>query len=302
MIKNTRIPVSIGVMAYNEENNIPHILEALLNQNEKIAEIEEIWVIASGCTDNTVGIVKKFQKKSKRIKLLEQEKREGKASAINLWLDIVKTDVCVMESADTTPRPTTIDEMVRPFRDEKIGMTGGHPIPVNDPNTFMGFAVNLLWELHHKIALKHPKCGEIIAFKKIFRRIPPMSAVDEANIEPLIVGQAYAIAYCDKAFVKNKGPETVKDFLKQRRRIQAGHMVIKKYQGYKVSTGSGLRVLAVLIANTKADWKYFVWTPAIIALEAYGRLLGHWDFKFKKKDHAIWDIATTTKTLVKAKS
>lgn len=298
-----RIPITVGIMAYNEEANIGHLLDALLHQNEKVCEIREIWVIASGCTDSTTSIVKRFEKKSKRVHLLEQENREGKASAINLWLDYVKTDVCVMESADTTPvNKNTIDEMVRPFRDPLVGMTGGHPLPVNNSQKFMGFAVNMLWELHHQIALKNPKCGEIIAFRKIFKRIPPYSAVDEANIEPLIVGQAYRIVYCPKALIYNKGPETARDFLKQRRRIQAGHMVIKKHQGYTVSTASGLKVLTIYAKNIKFDRRYFFWMPLIMVLEVYGRALGSWDFRFRKRSHAVWEMAWTTKKLVKAKN
>lgn len=298
-----KIPVTVGIMAYNEEANIGHLLDSLLKQNEKIADIKEIWVIASGCTDRTVEIVKKFQKRYKKVHLLEQKKREGKASAINLWLDYVKTDVCVMESADTTPyNNSTIDEMVRPFRDPLVGMTGGHPLPVNNPKQFMGFAVNMLWELHHQIALRNPKCGEIIAFRKIFKRIPPYSAVDEANIEPLIVGQAYRIVYCDKALIYNKGPETARDFLKQRRRIQAGHLIIKKHQGYTVSTASGLKILNIYMRSIKFDQRYIFWMPLIMMLEVYGRALGSWDFRFKKRDHAIWEMAWTTKKLVKAKN
>lgn len=292
-----RIPITIGIMAYNEEANIGHLLEVLLKQNEKIADIKEIWVIASGCTDKTVEIVKNYQKKNKKIKLLKQKKREGKASAINLWLNFVKTDVCVMESADTMPNPRTVDEMIRPFRDPLVGMSGGRPIPVDTTDTFMGFTVNKLWELHHYIALKTPKCGEIIAFRKIFKRIPPMSSADEANVEPLIIGQAYAIIYCPKAIIHNKGPETIHDYLKRRRSIAAGYLDIQKHQGYKVPTRNGLKVLLVYLKHMKFDKKHIFWMPAVMFLEAYGRFLGYWDFRFKKRSHAIWDIARTTKNL-----
>jgi cellulose synthase/poly-beta-1,6-N-acetylglucosamine synthase-like glycosyltransferase len=284
-------------MAYNEEANIGQLLDSLLKQKEKVAQIKEIWVIASGCTDKTVDIVKKYQKKSSRVKLLEQKKREGKASAINLWLKYIKTDICVMESADTMPRLNTIDEMIKPFRNELVGMTGGHPIPVNSSDSFMGFAVNKLWELHHYIALKTPKCGEIIAFRKIFKRIPPLSSADEANVEPLIIGQAYTIAYCPNAIIKNRGPETVREYLKRRRSTAAGHLAIQKNQGYRVSTMSGLKILGIHLRHMKFDKKHLFWMPAIMFIEAYGRFLGYWDFRFRKRSHAIWDIAQSTKKL-----
>ena len=48
---------SIGVMAYNEERNIGRLLTALLAQQTSKCQIDEILVLASGCTDSTVDIV-----------------------------------------------------------------------------------------------------------------------------------------------------------------------------------------------------------------------------------------------------
>ena len=77
---------SIGIMAYNEEANIGRLLAALLDQKLSTCEIKEIFVVASGCEDRTEDIVRKYEQHDDRIKLLVQKKREGKASAINLFL------------------------------------------------------------------------------------------------------------------------------------------------------------------------------------------------------------------------
>jgi biofilm PGA synthesis N-glycosyltransferase PgaC len=80
------IPCSVCVTAYNEEENIGALLEALLDQHLHEAEITEIIVVASACTDNTVPIIQEYMAKDARIKLIEQERREGKTAAINLFL------------------------------------------------------------------------------------------------------------------------------------------------------------------------------------------------------------------------
>lgn len=286
---------SVGIMAYNEGANIGQLLEALLGQETSSCVIQEILVLASGCTDGTEAIVREFSARDPKIKLLVQPHREGKASAVNLFLRHAKSDILVLESADTLPEPTTIQRLVEPFADQEVGMTGGHPIPINDPHTFMGFAVHLLWELHHQIALQHPKLGELTAFRRVFHRIPYHSAVDEANIEPLIRGQGYKLQYVPEAIVYNRGAETVSDFLKQRRRIYAGHLRLRYEQGYAVSTMNAGPILVALLRTWRWDWRYFLWTPAVIGLEVYGRFLGRLDFHFKRRNHAIWDIAVTTK-------
>jgi hypothetical protein len=159
----------------------------------------------------------------------------------------------------------------------------------------MGFAVHFLWALHHQIALRQPKLGELIAFRRIFYRIPYDSAVDEASIEPLIRGQGYRLRYVPKAIVYNRGPETIRDFLKQRRRIHAGHLKMRREQGYGVSTMSGGRILMAILSNWQWNSRYILWTPAVIGLEVYGRILGWIDMRLRKCDHAVWDIAVTTK-------
>jgi len=179
----------------------------------------------------------------------------------------------------------------------EVGMTSGRPVPVNDPNTFMGFAAHLLWRLHHEVARRHFKAGEMIAFRLIFQRIPYDSAVDEASVEPVIKGQGYRVVYVPEAVIHNKGPENVADFLRQRRRIYAGHMAVRNNLGYVVSTMNGLRIL-LLLARV-LDWrpKRLAWTVATVALEVYGRWLGWRDYRTRRQQHVVWEIAKTTKKL-----
>ena len=288
---------SVGIMAYNEEKNIGRLLSALLGQELEKAKIEEIWVVASGCTDRTEEIVRDFSQKDRRIRLLAQEKREGKASAINLWIKNASPDILVMESADTIPEKDTVENMVSPFQNPEIGMTGAHPIPTNNPKTFMGFATHLLWNLHHHISLKNPKMGEMVAFRKVISEIPQDTAVDEASIEAAIKKLGYRVKYAPDAIVRNKGPENMKDFLKQRKRIQTGHLELKEKEKYRVSTVNSGRILAALFKNFLLDWRFVIFTPLVITLEIWGRILGWYDWRFKRKKHNIWEIAESTKEL-----
>ena len=290
-----KVYCSLGVMAVNEAANMGNCLTSLLNQRLKNGVIEEIIVVVSGSTDGTAAIVEEFSRRDARIQLVEQAKREGKASAVNLFLRRSQYPVAVLVGADTILHPDTLEHLVSPFLDPEVGMTGGHPIPTNDPNTFMGFAAHLLWGLHHQLALKHPKLGELIAFRRIFERIPAYSAVDEASIETLVCGQAYQMRYVPEAVVFNRGPDTVADFLKQRRRINAGHIRLKQIQGYHVATMSGSRILATLLENPMWHWRWFVLTPAVVALEVWGRVLGWYDVHLAKNTHTVWDLAVSTK-------
>jgi poly-beta-1,6-N-acetyl-D-glucosamine synthase len=115
-------------------------------------------------------------------------------------------------------------------------MVGGRPVPVNDPTTFMGHAVHMHWRLHDRLARIHPKLGEVIAFRNVISGIPINSSVDEISIQALISQLGYQLIYEPACVVYNKGPLTVRDFLKQRRRIYAGHLQIRDQQNYAAST------------------------------------------------------------------
>jgi biofilm PGA synthesis N-glycosyltransferase PgaC len=121
-----KIRCSVGVTAYNEEANIGQLLDALLEQHLYEAEIAEIIVVASGCTDNTVPIVEGYVARNPLIRLHVQPKREGKTAAINIFLANASEQICVLESGDTLPHEEAVEHMVRMFTDPTVGMVGAH--------------------------------------------------------------------------------------------------------------------------------------------------------------------------------
>ena len=297
-LEGASIPCTVGVMAYNEGPNIGRLLECLKSQKQSGVNITEIIVIASGCTDSTEAVVRHCAASDLRIRLFLQTRREGKAAAINLFLAQARERLLVLCSADLILQQDTIEQLVRPFADPEIGLTTCRPVPVNDRDQFMGFAAHLLWNLHHQMNLCSFKGGEVIAFRKSFERIPYRTPTDEASIEPVIRGQGYKAHYVPDAVVFNKGPETVQDFIRQRRRIFAGHLAIRKAIGYSVSTMSNLRVCRLAIKHCDWSAREFVWTAGVAGLEGYCRFLGWRDF-LSRTDHGTWDIASSTKQLSK---
>lgn len=294
------IECSLGICVYNEEKNIEIFLDSLLKQKLKRVSVDEILVVISGSTDNTYKIVKKYSLKHKKIKILHQKRREGKASAVNLFVKKAKNEVLVLLGGDIILAINTIENLVSKFRNEQTGMTGVRPVPLNDINDGLtGFAAHLLWDLHHRVSLVHPKMGEVVAFRKIFRRIPIMSSVDEANIEPLIRGQSYKIVYVPKAKIYNKAPTTIEDFIRQRRRIYSGHLAVKYEQSYQVSTLDLEMIFKELFFFLRENFKlkFILYTPVVILLESYSRFLGWWDYKIAKKRHTVWQTIETTKQI-----
>jgi poly-beta-1,6-N-acetyl-D-glucosamine synthase len=290
---------SVGIMAHNEEANIGRTILAVLEQQVLSARIVEVIVVASGCTDRTVPIVAEIALQEPRVRVCIQEKREGKASAINLFLKQASSPIVVLIGADVLPEASALEYMCAPFKDPKIGMVGGRPVPVNNPATFMGHTVHLLWRLHDHLARSHPKLGEVIAFRNVISGIPIDSPVDEISIQALISQLGYQLIYEPACIVYNKGPLTINDFLKQRRRIYAGHLQVREQQNYVASTMKVGPIARQLLASrdfTLSAPKQVMWTLGAVTLEGFARMQGYYDYRLKREHH-IWQMVDSTKDL-----
>ena len=311
---------SVGIMAFNEEANVGYLLEALGRQKLPGFTLLEVIVVASGCTDRTEAIVRESAASDPRIRLIVQERREGKASAVNLFLAEARGELLVLESADTLPRRDTLQRLLEPFADPGVGMTGARPHPVNRGRYFMGYSAHVFWRMHHHLALGLPKMGEMVAFRRLVRSIPTDTAVDEAAIEADVHRAGLLVHYAADAIVFNRGPENLRDYLTQRRRIVAGHLHLRRTRGYSVASHHydvillslrdklriSLRRLGRLIRRRKKRFlKLYLrrhllralFLPVTVLMEILAQALGTWDYYVRGRNPYIWPVARTTKKL-----
>jgi len=287
--------VSIGVFVYNEEKNITNILNALLNQKMRDINISEIIVVSSGSTDKTNEITQKLSEKNKKTKIFIQEERKGKASAINLFLKNAKEEIVVIESGDTIPKEDCIENLCKHFlNNPKLGLTGARSIPTNNKNTFLGYIIHYWWWIHNEL----PRFGEMIAFRKnIAPKISDKTSVDEAYIEAIATKKGYLKKQISNAIVNNHGAETIKDLIKQRKRVYIGHTLLKKEKDYFVQSFNFSRILKLTIKYifNEKSLKGFFYLLGGSLIEIYSRISGFFDLKFKNKNPYIWDISKSTK-------
>jgi glycosyltransferase involved in cell wall biosynthesis len=295
--------VSVAVPAYNEERNIGLLIDSFRAQRTRRAEIVEIVVVASGCTDRTVEIVReRQQRRGVRVRLITEPARRGKVAAINTYLDHgdPHVDAICLCSADVLVAPEAVERMVQCLLiNHDIGMCGARPVPTNGHGTFLGEAAHFLWSMHHRVALEAPKLGEMIMLRSgIVKTLPSESAVDEATLEQRVCAAGYRLAYVPEAVVHNHAPGTLREFVQQRRRIAAGHYWLRAVSGYAVSTMNIRRTMRLTFEEL--SWKEpqrTAYALGTIAVEAFSRGLGWVDYR-TKKDHAAWKVAESTKSVL----
>ncbi len=145
---NEKLTVTIGIPAYNEEANIKNMLESVLKQKEESFILERILVVLDGCTDNTLKIVISIAKKDKRIKIINDGKRTGKATRLNKILEMNKSDFIFFIDADIAlERNIELEEMILEFiNNKKVNVVAGYQIPTH-ANSFMEKISNSAFKL-----------------------------------------------------------------------------------------------------------------------------------------------------------
>ncbi|HSQ67719.1 MAG TPA: glycosyltransferase [Polyangiaceae bacterium] len=294
--------VSIVVPAHNEAKNIRHLLESLLKQQSRIAQVVEIVVVASGCTDDTAEVARAVGGGRPGMHVHVQQRREGKVAAINAYLRIrdPRAEVIVISSADLLVAPDVIEKLVVCLRDNPtVGMVGARPMPNNDRSTLVGRMVSVLWEMHHRVALEVPKMGELVEFRaNLVEHVSELSVVDEASVEDIVRSRGYTIAYVPDAVVTNRGPERLDEYFEQRRRIARGHYWLAFAFGYEVATLDRRLVAKKALAVAKDEDGFGkVAIATAIGTEVAARAAGFWDARVVGGKHRTWRQLASTKSV-----
>ena len=291
-LRANRIRVSVGVFAHNEEKNVEGLLKSILRQRTKVAWIKEILVISSGSHDKTNRMVRELRTKDGRIRLLEEHTRRGKSAAINKFLRVAKEELVVTISADLRLAPTAIEEIVLPFLNEDVGMAGARPKPVNVRGNSIGKEIALLWELHHQISLIKPKCGEMVAFRNIVKKIPREALADEATLEVLLTLLGYGVVYAPRSVVYNRGPLSVTDYIRQRRKIFVGHQWVAKRFNYRVVTMQWEQIMKAVVSYLLSNPGEIRPLVRLIMMEAMAQGVGWIDYHVLEKNPFVWKMVS----------
>jgi cellulose synthase/poly-beta-1,6-N-acetylglucosamine synthase-like glycosyltransferase len=292
------VSVSVGVCVYNEGRNIERALRSVYSQTTDGFTINEVIVVSSGSTDDTDRIVERLMTEFQSLKLIRQETRMGKNSAINEFLEAKSGDVCALLNGDNVlGNDLSLFSLVSPFNDESVGMTGGRPVPTNDPGSLAGFATHLIWSMHHHVSMIRPKIGELVAFRDIGTRLPTTMQSDEDIIKMELEKNGYRSVYSPGAIVLNHGPETVSDFIKQRVRVNIGEEYMRRKFEYSVPTWDKRLLASAIISAVRDLGIRPVKMPFAVLMEMISRSKAKAHVSAGKGDMNVWSPVDSTKDL-----
>ena len=105
--------LSIVIPAYNEEKRIARTLDAYSKFFSGNVKDFEIIVVLNNCKDNTLEIVEKFSKKSKKIKYLDFKRAIGKGKAIIEGFKVAKGNLIGFVDADMATSPSSFYDLIK---------------------------------------------------------------------------------------------------------------------------------------------------------------------------------------------
>lgn len=100
--------ISIIIPAYNEEKRISSTLNSYLEFLSPKKIKYEIIVVANNCSDKTVEIAKKYQKKNKNLKIMELPYYTGKGGAVIEGFKKARNEIICFADADNSAKPDQV--------------------------------------------------------------------------------------------------------------------------------------------------------------------------------------------------
>jgi cellulose synthase/poly-beta-1,6-N-acetylglucosamine synthase-like glycosyltransferase len=242
--KGVSLKLSIGICAYNEENNIGILLKNLSGQNfPRTFELNEIIVVSSGSTDRTNKIVNELAEKNSRIKLIKEKERTGKAQALNIFFENAKGNILIVISADTKPTRASLAKLVESIK-PNVGGACAQTLPINENRNTLEFCYSFLWKIHNRVLCEESRNGtlshlggDMWAIRKgIADKIPKNVINDDAYLGIKLKQQGWKIIFVPNAEVYIRAPTTPIEYLQQRERIIIGHKQLQEVTGVTPTT------------------------------------------------------------------
>ena len=230
VIKNKKVEkgscepyITILIAAYNEENTIEATIKNKLSLNYPKNKLE-IIVISDSSTDRTDEIVKQYT--SQGVKLIRQEPRAGKTSALNLAVPEAKGEIIVFSDANSIYASYALSELLENFNDKTVGYVTGKMIYTNPDGTAIGDGCTAYMKYENFLRYYETKIGSVVgvdggidACRKSLYQPMNQDQLPDFVLPLRVAEQGYRVVYEPRAILKEAALKASKDEYRMRVRV-----------------------------------------------------------------------------------
>lgn len=254
--------ISVVMPIYNGEKYIKESIESILNQELKDFEL---IIINDGSTDRTEEIVKEYEEKDNRIKLIQNRNQKGLPGALNTGLAATRGCYIARADADDINRPYRL-KMEYEFLEAhpQIHIIGGGYAPFNENGHRMNIfhpasSIEIAWKFISNTYFCHPS---VMFRREIIKNIgdyPYVGAEDFAFFSKIV--RKYRCANLKKILIqyrehqtnysltaKDRVRESVKNTFKENYLHYMGNLEYSEFF-YRYQTENKLNIKNIFIIN-----------------------------------------------------
>jgi len=179
--------VSVVVPLYNEEGSLLELYTRLTEVLDTTVVRHELVFIDDGSLDASLGILREFRKKDRRVKIISFKRNYGKSAALAEGFKAAGGDIVVTIDADLQDDPGEIPDLIEKL-EEGADLVSGWKVDRQDPitKTIPSKLFNLITSLVSGIRLHDINCGlkayrgevvkKVSVYGELHRFIPVLAA------------------------------------------------------------------------------------------------------------------------------
>ena len=154
--------VSVLISAYDEVGYIGATVRNKLDQAYP-PELLEIIVVSDGSTDGTdevvAGIAAEYPG---RVRLIRQEPRAGKTSALNMARRQATGEILVFSDANSLYGPGALSALVESFADPEVGYVTGRMVYRAPDGSLTGEGCSAYMAYENRLRILETECGSVV--------------------------------------------------------------------------------------------------------------------------------------------
>jgi len=215
--------VTVMIAAFNEAAHIEATVRNKL-ASDYPADRLEVVVISDESTDGTDAIVAGID--DPRVRLIRQEPRAGKTSALNLAMPTVTSEVVVFSDANSLYREDTLTNLVAPLADPAVGYVTGRMVYKAPDGSLSGEGCSAYMAYENRLRAWETGLGSIVGVdggvdalrRSLWTPMRPDQLPD--FVEPLAVRrQGYRVVYEPRALLYEDALAETADEFRMRVRV-----------------------------------------------------------------------------------
>jgi cellulose synthase/poly-beta-1,6-N-acetylglucosamine synthase-like glycosyltransferase len=224
--ENYEPEVTLFVAAYNEKDYLDEKVANSKGLNYPQEKVTQLWV-TDGSDDGTPELLKRYNE----VTVLHEPARNGKIAAMNRGMMHVKTPIVIFSDGNTSLGKDSIKEIVRLFRNPKVGCVSGEKrIYSKDTDSAAGAGEGMYWKYESQLKKWDAElysvvgaAGELFAIRtELWQEVEKDTLLDDFMISLRVAMKGNTIQYNPEAYAIENASANVKEELKRKIRISAG--------------------------------------------------------------------------------